>query len=169
MRYVLLTLLLILMLPASAEMYRWVDEKGKVHFSDRPPTGETKPYEPPPILTVPAGPAGDFSSDDKTDKKPTKYKSISIITPADDTVFTPDRTASIITAINLQPGLQAEFGHQVGLYLDGELYSKGSQFSFTLKDLPRGTHTLSAAVLSKKGNPIIKSDSISFHVQKHSL
>ncbi len=36
MRYLLLILLLVV-LPGSAEIYRWVDERGKVHFGDRAP------------------------------------------------------------------------------------------------------------------------------------
>jgi hypothetical protein len=36
LRYVLIALLAIA-LPAAADMYKWVDEAGEVHYSDQPP------------------------------------------------------------------------------------------------------------------------------------
>ena len=37
-----LTALLFYAAPAAAEMYRWVDVQGKVHYSDQPPTEKSK-------------------------------------------------------------------------------------------------------------------------------
>jgi Domain of unknown function (DUF4124) len=41
MRSILLAMIVLigLALPAGAEMYKWVDEKGTVHFTDDPSTG----------------------------------------------------------------------------------------------------------------------------------
>jgi hypothetical protein len=41
-----------LVLPAWAELYKWTDENGKVHYSDQPPPGDVKKSE-----TVKAPPA----------------------------------------------------------------------------------------------------------------
>ena len=43
LRPALLLMLVSLALPASAEVYKWTDENGKVHFTDKPPTD--KPAE----------------------------------------------------------------------------------------------------------------------------
>lgn len=40
MRYLVLLLTLLFVLPASAQVYRWVDDQGKVHYSDTPPPSE---------------------------------------------------------------------------------------------------------------------------------
>ncbi|HET9679430.1 MAG TPA: DUF4124 domain-containing protein [Gammaproteobacteria bacterium] len=40
MRYLILLLTLLFVLPASAQVYRWVDDQGKVHYSDTPPPSE---------------------------------------------------------------------------------------------------------------------------------
>ncbi len=45
-------------LPASAQVYRWVDEKGKTHYGERPPQGR-KAQEVKDRLANPAGSAGD--------------------------------------------------------------------------------------------------------------
>lgn len=37
-----LTVLLLCATPVSAELYKWVDEQGKVHYSDQPASGKTK-------------------------------------------------------------------------------------------------------------------------------
>jgi uncharacterized protein DUF4124 len=37
--------LCVLVLPAWADLYKWTDEKGNVHYSDQPPTGEVKKSE----------------------------------------------------------------------------------------------------------------------------
>ena len=41
----LLPLILILALPAQAEIYRWVDEQGKVHFGDAPTRDDAQKVE----------------------------------------------------------------------------------------------------------------------------
>jgi hypothetical protein len=62
-RYLTLALCL-LALPAAAELYKWTDENGKVHYSDQPPPANVKKSEtitapkpqvaaPPPAATAP--------------------------------------------------------------------------------------------------------------------
>ena len=40
-----LTIGLLLALPAQAEVYKWTDEQGRVHFSDKPPSEDTPEYQ----------------------------------------------------------------------------------------------------------------------------
>lgn len=150
--------------PAQAAMYRWVDDQGKVHFSDTPPSKEAEEYKPPPIQVMPAGPTGDFKS---TEEKPKdiKYESLSIAAPEPDTVFTPDKANSVQVSLMLTPALNAQ--HKIALYLDGTMHTIGKQRNFTLTSLPRGTHTIYAAVLDEKNRKLIGSNSVSFHIQRH--
>lgn len=162
MRYLALMFVLISGL-ASAELYRWVDEKGKVHFSDTAPNKKAEKYTPPPILTVPAG-SDSFSFKKRTAPKH-KYEHISITAPANDTVYTPDQT-SVTVSIDLAPSLNRGASHRLAFYLNGTLHGEG-QTSYTLNNLPRGSYTASASVLDKKGNKVIGSDGVTFHVQRH--
>ena len=48
-RFCLFCLPLFSVFPASAEIYKWVDEQGKVHYGDRPPqtqASQAEPYSP---------------------------------------------------------------------------------------------------------------------------
>ena len=171
MKYLLLTALLILALPATAEMYRWVDEQGKVHFSDKPKGDNAESYQPKTeLLTVPSAQGGGLQPLSRpAPSGPVKYKNLQISAPANDHVFTPDKTASIAVSIDLQPGLMSSEGHMLSLFLDGELYAKGSKMSFNLTGLHRGTHTVEAVITDARGKKLKSSGVVSFHVQKHSL
>jgi hypothetical protein len=150
--------------PGQAAMYKWVDDQGKVHFSDTPPSKEAEEYKPPPIQVMPAGPTGDFKSNVEKPKK-IKYESLSVIAPEPDTVFTPDKASNVQVSLTLEPALDAQ--HKIALYLDGAMHTIGKQRNFTLTSLPRGTHTVFAAVLDEKNRKLISSDSVSFHIQRH--
>jgi len=166
MRKLVFIAFLLLTLPVNAELYRWVDKQGNVHFSDKPLNENAESYTPPPIPTVPAASPGNFNFKKKNpdNRKPAKYKSIEITAPSPNQVFTPDQTASIAVQTSLEPALQTSFKHKLVLYLDGKPHD-----SFSFVDLPRGTHTVYAAVLDAKGKIIQQSRPVSFHIQKHSL
>ena len=46
--------LLALAVPASADLYKWVDAEGKVHYSDQPPPPNAKPQKAPAAPRTPA-------------------------------------------------------------------------------------------------------------------
>jgi len=43
--YIALATSLLFVLPAQAEVYKWTDEHGRVHFSDKPPTENAPEYQ----------------------------------------------------------------------------------------------------------------------------
>ena len=43
--YISLAICIFLALPVQAEVYKWTDEQGRVHFSDKPPTEDTPEYQ----------------------------------------------------------------------------------------------------------------------------
>lgn len=165
MRLATLFTLLMFCAVADAELYRWVDKKGRVHFSDRPLDNSAEVYTPAPILVVPAGPAMPLSPREEPPQE-IKYESLSITSPANDQVFTPD-VKSVAVNVELQPALHS--GHSVVLYLDGSSIARGSSTGFTLPDLYRGTHTVYAVVENDKGKILVRSGSVQFHVQRHHL
>ncbi|MDH3947503.1 MAG: DUF4124 domain-containing protein [Gammaproteobacteria bacterium] len=52
-----------LTLPVQAEVYKWTDEHGRVHFSDKPPSKDTPAYQ----LRTPASAASTSSQESLTD------------------------------------------------------------------------------------------------------
>lgn len=132
-------LLLSLFIPLSiqAEVYRWVDAEGRVHFSDQRIPGadrldvETgKQTQPPPAL-------GPSSPDEPY---PGPYAQIAILTPTGDQTL-PDPAQGVAVSLHLEPALIE--GHQLRLLLDGQvMVLDRNQTQFRLKGLEAGRHRL---------------------------
>src|SRR5690554_4765402 len=56
---VLLLLFAVLSFPASAQVYKWVDENGVTHFGSQPPPGQQKPVDVKPASGGTAAPAAE--------------------------------------------------------------------------------------------------------------
>lgn len=166
MRVIFLCLLVFFSAQLSAEMYKWVDEQGKTHFSDKPLDKNAELYTPPPIQTIPAGPTGDFSPKDEKKYIPIKYESLTITTPSNDQVFFPD-SKKISIGVQVKPHIDIKAGHKVAIYLDGAIVRHGISLHHSVRNLTRGTHTASAAIVDEKGNQVFTSETISFHVKRH--
>ncbi len=54
------SILLLMASPAHAQLYKWVDEQGKVHYSDQPPSGKAKSES---TLNIPTQPGAASSPD----------------------------------------------------------------------------------------------------------
>ena len=163
MKILFLCFFLLLSTQATAEMYRTVDKNGNVTFTDKPIGKNSKSYEPPPILTVPAGPAGTLPPLEKK-KSATKYKSIAVTAPENDQTFFSD-TTTIPVSISLSPDLDSAANHKLVFYVNGKVHGEGGS-NYTLTDLPRGSYSLSAAVLNAKGGELIRSETVTIHIKR---
>jgi len=170
-------LILILLFPAfanAAEVYRWTDSDGEVHYSDRPNEGaevvtieEAQTYSAPAPTTT----TSSTSSTRKTGadaKKAPAYSLFEIVTPQREEVLW-NIGGELNVAIRLTPRLQS--GHTVSVFLDGELVRKLPRGSTRaqLSDVFRGTHTLIAEVQDSAGAAVAKTDPVQFTVQQTSI
>jgi len=163
MRTYFLILLLLLSFSAYAGIYKWVDDQGKVHYSDKEQKGAEKVNLPAAVTYTPAQTGS--SSDDKPEPEPEQtqgYTEMSIVQPKmNETIRS--NSGDIQVSIVLKPGLVP--GHGISLYLDGkEVLKGGVQTTVTLTNLDRGSHTLRATVFDKNGVAVISSRSIIFHL-----
>ncbi|MDZ7736624.1 MAG: hypothetical protein U5P41_11375 [Gammaproteobacteria bacterium] len=112
----------------------------------------------------------DFSSDnDETgdEKEATsRYDSIAIVSPEDDTAIR-ENSGQVSVSVSVQPALSE--AHQIVLYMDGTEAARSRSPIFQFSNVDRGTHTLAAAIVGSDGNEIIRSDSISFTLHRHSV
>ena len=155
-----------------AQAYRWVDEDGITHYSDRPREGaeqiqlpqdsspvrrfapEPTPTAPPSDETVEAQPAAPFS-----------YDSIEISAPApEETLWNIGGVLNV--SLNIQPALQP--GHRVRVYFDGEA-SLVSGSSFQLQEVYRGVHNIQAEVIDENGQLMGRSQPNRFYVQQNAI
>ncbi|WP_018871709.1 DUF4124 domain-containing protein [Thioalkalivibrio sp. ALJ16] len=160
---------------ASADVYRWTDDQGNVHFGDRPPEGRTsesvdvrEPMRAVPlegareILERPVRPRGQPASEAAG-----AYR-VAIASPGDgDGVRAND--GNVTATLDMDPELDAEAGHRVVWLLDGEIAGEGASASATFEGLDRGAHTLQARVVNEAGEELGVSDTIEFIVLRTAI
>jgi Domain of unknown function (DUF4124) len=170
----LLSLLLIAFVFAAdaAETWRWKDESGVVHYSDRPVPGAER------VDVQPRAQPGDSSTAASTSgaviapvapQAPTTvpYTSCVVTEPANDAVF--NAVSSVSASLQIQPALQA--GHRVQVMLNGQVYTAWAdgQSSHVFTNPYRGSYTLSVRVLDAAGRPLCSGAPVTFHVRQPSL
>lgn len=169
-RLIFLAIGLLLAIQATAEVWRWVDENGVVHFSDTPREGAVQVD-----VSEASRPTGaqvyrdtrPAASDDTdaADDVPFHYESLSITSPvAEETLWNIEGTLNV--SIALSPGLQP--GHQVRVYFNGEPRLEATT-SFTINEVWRGVHNIQVEVIDQTGKLMIRSRPNRFYVQQSSV
>jgi hypothetical protein len=156
---------MLLCFSANAEIYKWVDENGKIHYSDKEVTGAEQ-VKLPKTITIPATATGSNSdsSDQDEDGKAPYYTKMAIIKPEMNETIR-NRGGGLDIVIDLTPELRGE--DTISLYMDGNTALKNqTQTSISLPNIERGSHTLRASVFNKEGDLLISSKSIIFHIRK---
>jgi hypothetical protein len=156
---------------AMAQAYRWVDDDGLVHYSDRPVEGAVRidlseySRNTGARLYTPR-PATASSDDEQTAAStPFRYESLSIATPGpEETLWNIEGTLNVSLA--LSPGLQT--GHQVRVYFDGKPQMVSGS-SFQIQQVYRGVHNVQAEVLDAAGKLMIRSQPNRFYVQQSTV
>jgi len=155
-----------------AQAYRWVDEDGVVHYSDRPEPGaeevQLPTYRPSSGPTTPP-PSSRFSQRNEqqaaAQEQPFSYQSLSIASPAaEETLWNIEGVLNV--SLSLQPALQS--GHRVRVYFDGTPQMVTGT-SFQLQEVYRGQHNLQAEVIDQSGRLMIRSEPSRFYVQQNAI
>ena len=154
---------------ALAQAYRWVDENGVVHYSDRPQAGaEEVELESAPAISIPAprraAPAAASAADERQEPA-AGYDSLEVVSPAaEETLWNIGGVLNV--SLDVQPTLQQ--GHQLRVYFDGTpQLVNGTQFQ--LQEVYRGTHNLQVEVIDANGQLMIRSQPIRFYVQQTTI
>jgi hypothetical protein len=154
---------------AAQEAYRWVDEDGVVHYSDRPQEGAEAIELPSPNVAttrrVPRPAAESQPDEEPGGNQEAGYSSIEIVSPsAEETLWNIEGVLNVSVA--LEPGLQP--GHQVRAYFDGEMQPV-SGTSFQLQEVWRGVHNIQVEVVDATGKVMIRSQPSRFYVQQNTV
>jgi len=156
--------------PAFAEAYRWVDEDGVIHFSDRPQEGaevvQLSEYSrnTGARLYTDSNPANDDDDDEGADAA-FSYQSISITSPgSEQTLWNIEGVLNV--AVSLTPGLQR--GHRVRAYFDGQARMVGGT-TFQIEEVWRGAHNIQVEIVDSTGKLMIRSEPSRFYVQQNTV
>jgi hypothetical protein len=152
------------------EAYRWVDEDGIVHYSDRPREGaERVLLQTPNIATTRQPQRGTASAPAEQaqpdEEGPVRYETIEIVSPgAEETLWNIEGVLNVSVA--LTPGLQP--GHQVRAYYNGQAQPV-SGTSFQVQEVWRGVHNIQVEVVDSTGKLMIRSKPNRFYVQQNTV
>jgi len=174
MRAFILILLVACSIATAAEVYRWIDQDGEVHYSDRPHEDAEKITLPEaqtfsaPMPQKKAG-GSDAGKDGRGDKKKdVSYSSVRIVSPKSNEVLW-NTGGSMKVSVSTQPRLSR--GHTLMIYLDGQMVGglTGNQREIELNEIYRGEHALHAEVHDADGSVVEKGNAVTFTVQQTSI
>lgn len=160
---------------ALAQVYRWVDADGVVHFSDRPVEGAERVEMPeaPATVSRPVArpqPAGSTVGGEEGGRPENGvgYKSLTIVQPSDEETLW-NIGATLDVSLNLVPSLRS--GHEIEVWFDGSILETQDprSLSLTVSDVYRGRHNLWARIVDASDRVLIQSNEVTFYVQQTSI
>ncbi len=168
MRFALLCLLL-LGLPAVADVYTYIDSEGNRVFTDQP-RGNAKKVEiaptngmnqtTPPTVRVPVQVAEPAPL--------ATYQLLRILVPEPDATVQEGSSGDLIVTLTSDPALME--GHNYRLLLDGTVAgTPGRSPVIPLTNLDRGTHQLAAEIIDAEGRSVARTPSQPVHIVRTSL
>jgi hypothetical protein len=151
---------------STAGIYKWVDENGKVHYSDTEVHGAEEVELPKTVTFTPTNstPSGAVSNGKADSAGALAYAKMVIVKPEMNETINSNE-GNVDVGITLTPDLRP--GHSITLYLDGKkLVKELKKVATTLTNIDRGSHTLRASVMDKEGIALINSKSVIFHLKR---
>lgn len=148
----------------AATVYKKVDENGNLIFSDTP-MDDAETLDVPPVPTMKIDKVRPITSPvTEPKKKPPAYKSVTITAPQQDEHFI-NNQGMVTISVQVLPGLQPK--HQLELLLNGvKRAGPSASTTFSFSNLDRGSYSAQAQVVDDKGNVLISSPAITFHVKR---
>lgn len=157
-------------LPASAEVFTYVDAQGNRVFTDQPGSGNAKRVPLARSNRMSANPTGAVPviAEKKTPVQPVfHYDMLRVLVPEPDATLR-SSAGELIVSITSEPGLQR--GHRYRLLLDGQSTAEpGASPVFALSNIDRGSHTLSVEILDEQGRTVERTANQPFHMLRISL
>jgi Domain of unknown function (DUF4124) len=162
---------------ADQTVWKWVDDQGVTHYSDRPVPGAT-----PIKLSTPtsrSSSSGAESPAPRPSAQPTQsaapgapteqvYRNFEIWKPLREETIA--NTGGVVQVnVRVDPDIGAQ--HRLNLYLDGKLVEGFARNTtdFELKDVPRGMHSVAAIITDAAGTRIQEAAPVVFHVRQESV
>jgi hypothetical protein len=153
------------------ELWTWRDANGVVHFSDTPGPGAKRVD-----LVVPGTPSGSATAQAPATASAvaqppaapgTAYNLLEIWQPENGASFF-DADATVGVRIRSEPSVAQ--GDSLRLYLDGKLVEGAdNSLDYTLRNLDRGAHSITATIRDARGNEKIRSEPVVFYMKQNTI
>jgi len=144
-----LFILLLIALPAAAQIYKYTDADGNTAYSNQPPDGvKAQPVELPPLNSVERQPTGKAAPAVEVvrHEQPGKSYEVLELTGLPTTEALRANNGTFTVNVQIKPRLQSP--HLLRLLLDGQPYGQpGNVPSLQLVNIDRGEHRLAVQVI----------------------
>lgn len=148
-------------------VYKTVDEQGNVIFTDTPTTGaEEIQVREPQTVRNPEADSYRHKPRRATPRAAARYSAIAISSPADDSTIQ-DNAGNVNVAVTTTPPLRG--GDQIEITIDGGKVASGTQGSYTLNNIDRGTHIVIARIVNAGGKVLTLSAPVTFHLRRQAI
>ena len=154
-----------------AQAYKWTDEDGIVHYSDRPAEGAEElqlpsdGYRPRPAAPPSASKAADTAADGTVESLAFHYESLSVDAPgAEETLWNIEGVLNV--TLTAKPAVRP--GHRLRVYFDGTPRIVGAT-NFQIDEVYRGVHNIQAKIVDKSGALMIRSTPNRFYVKQQNI
>ena len=167
MRYMPVLLLLITMPLMAANVWKWRDANGTVHYSDQPvPGAEQVTVSTSSTFTSVPLPSGSASNVSKSAVP--AYTNVEIWKPSNEMTLA-NTAGQVGVGVRVEPALAP--GHRLALYLDGRLVGgfPPQGMEHELSEVERGEHSLVLVVVDAQAKQVISSSPVKFFVQQPSV
>lgn len=157
-------LLLFIISPVMAEIYKGVDSEGRVVYSDKEtPDAKIIPTPSPNTVQMPKALPKQAAEEVSAG---VGYTSFSITSPRNNATIRSNE-GDLTLKLSLEPALDLEQGHSISVLLDGRPFiKKSTQLDIVLRNIDRGSHSVKARVRDRQGKSLISSNSLRFHMKR---
>lgn len=167
MRNLLFCGLMLLALPALAQVYTYIDSEGNRVFTDKPRSGNAERVELAPSNSMPATQTQTAPVIETPPEPSQRYSLLRILVPQPDATIR-DSAGNLIVSVNSEPKLFPQ--HSYRLLLDGvQVGEAGTSPVFPLENIDRGTHQLAVEIIDQQGRIIERTPPQPFHMLRISL
>lgn len=162
-------------LAGAAEIYRYVDEQGRVHYTDEPPAkyerkaeainlDGVQTYDGARLQAQPRAPRPEPESANSAG-----YERVQMIRPSSEQTIR-DASNTLTVSVQLTPPLRTKMGHRLQFFLDGQP-SGGptTATSRTLVEVYRGAHSVQAVVVDRSGGQIGQTETRTVYMKPPSV
>ena len=154
-----------------SQVYRWIDDDGVVHFSDKPNDNAELIYllETPKNQSSKVLPKNQIKPSDSNQNDHNKiqaYDSIRIINPSpEETLWNIEGVLSV--ELSVVPELFEN--DMISVFLDGKNVLKTNNLRFSLKNVWRGLHNIQIEIINKSGGVVMRTAPNRFYVQQNRI
>lgn len=151
---------------ASAQVYRYIDPDGVVHYTDQPPEKGARPVDLPPLQVIGPTPQVDLSGESRTALPEPKQPAVTlrITAPGPEQTFRGDDRRLMVN-VALDRPLPEGFGL---LYLlDGSPQNRTATrtLSYVLEGVERGEHLISVVAVDARGREVSRTAPVIVHMK----